>query len=240
MGGADSSLLVRKRLTPFILFMLGAQDPSLEGHHADRHLITQMKKLIKIVSIFLVFYVKVSSKNPPVINEAFSSELYRTSHEDNCNFLAARGVGASTIVYVLYALSCWTGVSVAGTTKLEMGPSASRTINELKLLVLIIGQDNDEANYNSTAPYAYTKGSDRDESDALRIMQVPGVDLDQHHASNQALLRSIEAGGLFAGNSGEGSIPHDFDVTVRGAHGNKPIFFYTEPICFNEAWTDSK
>ena len=121
-----------------------------------------------------------------------------------------------------------------------MGPSASQTINELKLLVLIIGQDNDAANYNFTAPYAYTKGSDRDESDALRIMQVPGVDLDQHHASNQKLLRSIEAEGLFVGSNGEGSIPHDFDVTVRGAHGNKRIFFYTEPICFNEAWTDSK
>ena len=59
---------------------------------------------------------------------------------------------------------------------------------------------------------------------------MPGVDLDQHHASNQKLLSRIKAGGIFAGG---GRIPHDFDVTAREAHGNTPSFFYTEPIRFN-------
>ena len=210
-------LLVQNTIHSLSCVVINAQDPDLNGVAADIHMREQMQATIEFAVRLLAFYIMITTaRTSPIIDAAFSAQLYSKTHQDNVDYLKSRKIGVGTIIYVLHALSSWAGVYEEGSMTMDMvGRSFQCRINELKLFVLIIGQDNDKDHYDTTAaPYAYNKpdaaadggiDSDAEEEPCLCIMPVPGVDLDQHKACNQALLKDIVDGGLLANNTGKTS-----------------------------------
>ena len=125
--------------------VINAQDPDLNGVAADIHMREQMQATIEFAVRLLAFCIMITTaRTSPIIDAAFSAQLYFKTRQDNFDYLNSRKIGVGTIIYVLHALSSWAGVYEEGSMTMDMvGRSFQCRINELKLFVLIIGQDND-------------------------------------------------------------------------------------------------
>jgi hypothetical protein len=188
-----------------------------------------MQLVIKLVTQILVFYARwVEAKNRGglKVDTSFVTEFYERTHDENTEFLENRGIKVGTIVWLIHALMSWLNVYSVDSTIVSMtSKTSARAIAEIKLAVLVVGQDNMKAHYSREAGQSTYMYSDED---AQRSIRVAGLGMSQLDPRNTELLRGAS---LALTGIADGEHPkHDASITAKGKYGNKPGSLFEAPV----------
>ena len=176
-------------LTKTMQLQTTAVDPTEENRVKD------LRKLVESLVKFSAFHRSVLSARPNRLkcDASFWEEFHSRSHDQHCDFLESKGTSVFAMAFALHLILTGVGLYVAKQdadviihdTTLFKG---SLAIQELVLLLLVAGQDNDQSHYKKEGlvwAYAHQGGL------AQRVVRVPGVCLSQLHNKNQDALRYV-------------------------------------------------
>ena len=176
-------------LTKRMQLQTTAVDPTEENRVKD------LRKLVESLVKFFAFYQSVLRARPNRLkcDAQFWAEFHSRSHDEHCDFLESKGTSVFAMAFALHLILTGVGLYVPKQdadviihdTSLFKGSIA---IQELVLLLVVAGQDNDQSHYKKEGldwAYAHHGGL------AQRVVRVPGVCLSQLHNKNQDALRYV-------------------------------------------------
>jgi len=172
-----------------MLLQTTAVDPT------DENRVKDVRNLVESLVKFVTFHRTVLDVRPNCLkcDSPFWEKFHSQSHEDNCSFLESRGVTIYVLAFALHLMLTGIGLYVdkkdadvvVYNTALFKG---SRAVQELVLLLVVAGQDNDRSHYikeGGVWAYAHQGGLPQ------RAVWVPGVGISQLSSQNQDALRYV-------------------------------------------------
>ena len=144
---------------------------------------------------FMSFHRNILDARPNRVkcDAIFWETFHSRTHDENVEYLESKGLTIYGLAFGLHVMLAGVGLYVAkhdadvilhNTAQFK----GSRAIQEIVLLLLIAGQDNDRSHYTKQANgwvHAIEGGL------AHRVSRVPGVDISQLNSKNQDALRYV-------------------------------------------------